>query len=110
MGDRWLTSLVWMRRSDLAGRLHWWGVAGTASHHSRCESVRASSAWTQPPPLLVPLSKEESLEWEVTWSWCCTRAQPSRDTEQPRLFPASTAPSHRLSLDTGGNIGYGEVI
>ena len=46
------------------------------------------------------LSKEESLEWEVTWSWCCTRAQPSRDTEQPRLFPASTAPSHRLSLDT----------
>ena len=55
MGDRWLTSLVWMRRSERAGRLHWWGVAGTASHHSRCESVRASSAWTQPPPLLVPL-------------------------------------------------------
>ena len=99
MGDRLLTSLVWMSLSDLAGRLHICGVAGTASHQRMWLSVRASRAWHHPPPLLVPLSKEDSLEWEVTtWSWCCTRPQLSLTTPQPRLFPASTAASLRLSL------------
>ena len=105
-----MTSLVWISLNDLVGKLHICGVLGTVSHHIRCESVRATRAWVQPPPLLVPLSKEESLEWEVTtWSWCWTLAQPSRPTPQPRLFPASTAPSHRLSLDTGGHIRSCEV-
>ena len=97
MGDLWLTSLVCISLSDLVGRDHICGVVGTDSHHSRCESVRASRAWIQPPPLLVPLSKLESLDTEVTWSWCWTRAQPSLDTPHPRLLPASAAPSARLS-------------
>ena len=92
-----MTSLVWISLKDLVGKLHICGVLGTVSHHIRCESVRATSAWTQPPPLEVPLSKEESLEWEVTCSWCWTRAQPRRDTPHPRLLPASTAPSDILS-------------
>ena len=105
-----MTSLVCISRRDLAGRLHICGVAGTVSHHSRWESVRASSAWHQPPPLLVPLSKEESLEWEVTtWSWCWTRAQPSRPTPQPRLFPANTAASLRLSLDREKYINIADI-
>jgi hypothetical protein len=29
----------------LRGMLHWWGVRGTPSHHTRWESVRASRAW-----------------------------------------------------------------
>ena len=99
MGDLLLTSLVCISLSDLTGRLQLCGVAGTESHQSRWESVRASRAWHHPPPLLVPLSKEESLEWEVTtWSWCCTRLQLSRATPQPRLLPANTAASLRLSL------------
>ena len=72
MGDLWLTSLVCMSLSERVGRLHICGVVGTDSHQRRCESVRARRAWTQPPPLLVPLSKLESLETEVTWSWCMT--------------------------------------
>ena len=97
MGDLWLTSLVWISLKDRVGRLHICGVEGTVSHHIRWESVRATRAWVQPPPLLVPLSKEESLDTLVTWSWCWTRAQPSLDTPHPRLLPASTAPSDILS-------------
>ena len=29
---------------ERVGRLHCWGEAGTQSHHTRCESVRATSA------------------------------------------------------------------